>query len=132
MTAGEAFQLIVRNSFSHLTANDDCARLNLHVEGVHQCRIALRRLRSAFKIFGPPLRRKRIEPIEDEVRWLGKILGTARDLDVLQTDLLEPAIEALGEARAAGPAHGQPGGEKGHRLCGRWATHWPRRATATS
>jgi triphosphatase len=103
MTAGESFQLIVRNAFSHLTANDDCARLNLHVEGVHQCRIALRRLRSAFKIYGPLLRRKRVETIEEEVRWLGKILGMARDLDVLQTDLLEPAIEALGEAEQLAP-----------------------------
>ena len=103
MTAGESFRLIVLNSFSHLTANDDCARLNLHIEGVHQCRIALRRLRSAFKIYRPLLRRKRIEPIEDAVRWLGRILGVARDLDVLQTELLEPAIEALGEAEQLAP-----------------------------
>ena len=103
MTAGEAFQLIVRNSFAQLTANDDCARLNLHPEGVHQCRIALRRLRSAFKIFGAPIRRKRLEPIEDEVRWLSKVLGSARDLDVLQADLLEPAIEALGESEQLAP-----------------------------
>jgi len=103
MTAGESFQLIVRNAFSHLTANDDSARLNLHVEGVHQCRIALRRLRSAFKIYKPLLRRKRIEPVEDGVRWLGRILGAARDLDVLQTELLEPAIEALGEAEQLAP-----------------------------
>ena len=52
MSAGESFQHIIISSFAHLTANDDCARLNLHVEGVHQCRIALRRLRSAFKITG--------------------------------------------------------------------------------
>ena len=103
MTAGESFQFVVRNSFAHLTANDDCARLNLHVEGVHQCRVALRRLRSAFKIYQHPLRRKRVENIEDGVRWLGKILGAARDLDVLQTELLQPAIEALGEAQHLAP-----------------------------
>jgi triphosphatase len=103
MTAGESFRLIILNAFSHLTANDDCARLNLDIEGVHQCRIALRRLRSAFKIYNPLLRRKRIEPIEHAVRWLGKILGAARDLDVLQADLLEPAIEALGEAEQLAP-----------------------------
>ena len=118
MTAGEAFQLIVRNSFAQLTANDDCARLNLHPEGVHQCRIALRRLRSAFKIFSAPIRRKRVEPIEDEVRWLGKVLGSARDLDVLQADLLEPAIEALGESEQAGAARLRLADEKGRRLCG--------------
>ena len=103
MTAGESFTLIILNSFSHLTANDDCARLNLHIEGAHQCRIALRRLRSAFKIYRPLLRRERIEPIENAVRWLGKILGVARDLDVLKIELLDPAIEALGEAQQLVP-----------------------------
>jgi CHAD domain-containing protein len=103
MTAGDSFRLIMLNSFSHLTANDDCARLNLHIEGVHQCRIALRRLRSAFKIYRPLLRRKCIEPIEGAVRSLGTILGAARDLDVLQTELLDPAIEALDDAEDLAP-----------------------------
>jgi inorganic triphosphatase YgiF len=103
MTAEDSLRLIVFNSFSHLTANDDCARLNLHIEGVHQCRIALRRLRSAFKIYRQLLRRKRIAPIDEEVRWLGNILGAARDIDVLQTELLEPAIAALGEEKQLAP-----------------------------
>jgi inorganic triphosphatase YgiF len=103
MTAGDSLNLIVLNSFAHLTANDDCARLNLHIEGVHQCRIALRRLRSAFKIYRPLLRRKRIALIDEEVRWLGRILGAARDLDVLQAELLEPAITALGEEKQLAP-----------------------------
>ena len=103
MTAGEAFRHIILNAFAHLTVNDDCARRNLDVEGVHQCRIALRRLRSALKIYRPLLRGKRVAPIEDDVRWLGRILGAARDLDVLQTELLEPAITALGEAEHLAP-----------------------------
>jgi triphosphatase len=103
MTAGDALQAIVRSSITHLTANDDCARLNLHPEGVHQCRIALRRLRSVFDVYRAVLRRKRIEPIDAEVRWLGKALGSARDLDVLQADLLEPAINALGESEQLAP-----------------------------
>jgi triphosphatase len=103
MTAGEAFRHIILNAFAHLTANDDCARRNLDIEGVHQCRIALRRLRSALKIYRPLLRRKRIAPIDDDVRWLGKILGAARDLDVLRAELLEPAIAALGEGEQLAP-----------------------------
>jgi inorganic triphosphatase YgiF len=103
MTAANSFRQIVLNAFSHLTANDDCARLSLDIEGVHQCRIALRRLRSAFKIYRPLLRRKRIAPIDAAVRWLGKILGAARDLDVLRAELLEPAIAALGEGEHLAP-----------------------------
>lgn len=103
MTAGESFRLIVLNALSHLTANDDCARLNLHIEGVHQCRIALRRLKSALKIYRPLLRRKRIEQVNTAVTWIGRVLGTARDLDVLLAELLRPAVEALGEAEQLAP-----------------------------
>jgi inorganic triphosphatase YgiF len=103
MTAGDALKEIVHNCFKHLTANDDCARLNQHSEGVHQCRVALRRLRSLFKTYEASLRRKRISPIDAEVRWLGNVLGQARDLDVLRTDLLEPAINALGETDQLAP-----------------------------
>lgn len=103
MTAGESFRLIILNALAHLTANDDCARLNLHIEGVHQCRIALRRLKSAIKIYRPLLRRKRIEGVSEAVGWLGKVLGTARDLDVLHAELLQPAVAALGEAEQLAP-----------------------------
>jgi triphosphatase len=95
MTAGDALKAIARNCFEHLTANDDCARANLDPEGVHQCRVALRRLRSLFKTYEALLRSSRIEPLDNEVRWLGKVLGSARDLDVLRSDLLEPAVSAL-------------------------------------
>lgn len=98
MTAAESFRIIVFESLSHLTANHDCARLNLHIEGVHQCRIALRRLRSAFKTYRPVLLSERIQPIEEAVIWVLETLGLARDLDVLQTELLVPATEALGQS----------------------------------
>lgn len=100
MTVAESFARIVLDSLSHLTANHECARRNLHIEGVHQCRVALRRLRSAFQIYRPLLCRERIAPIEDTVRWLGGILGTARDLDVFQAELLEPAVAALGRSQS--------------------------------
>jgi triphosphatase len=103
MTVAESFRRIVLNTLSHLTANDDCARLNLHVEGVHQCRIALRRLRSALKIYGPHLAPHRIARVEENVRWLGGILGAARDIDVLQTELIAPAMESLGEGGDLAP-----------------------------
>ena len=130
MTAGQAFQRIVLNGLSHLTENDDCARLDLHVEGVHQCRVALRRLRSALKIFGPGLRRKRIEPIDDDVRWLGKILGTARDLDVLQTELIAPAMESLGEGEDLAPLLANLSARRAQPTR-RWARRWARSAIAT-
>ena len=103
LNAGEAFRTILRSCFAHLTENDDCARLDLHVEGVHQSRVALRRIRSVLKIFQSVLRGKRRKQIEGEVRWLGKVLGSARDLDVFQDELLQPAVDALGEPEHLAP-----------------------------
>ena len=104
MTAHDAFRSIVFDAFSHLTANDDCARLNRHIEGVHQRRVALRRTcRSAFRIYRPCCAAGASSRWRSSVRWLGKILGAARDLDVLQIELLDPAIETLGEGKQLAP-----------------------------
>src|SRR5262249_13561873 len=96
MTAGDALNTIARNCFEHLTANDDCARLNLHPEGVHQCRVALRPPRSLFRTYEARPHRERVDSIVAEGRWFGMVLGLARDLDVLQRDLFEVASSALG------------------------------------
>jgi inorganic triphosphatase YgiF len=72
MTAHDAFRLIVFNAFSHLTANDDCARFKRHIEGVHQCRVALRRLQSAFKIYRPCC------AASASSRWWNRCAGWAR------------------------------------------------------
>ena len=44
-------QAILLHGLVHLTANDDCARRDVHIEGVHQCRVALRRMRSVLRLF---------------------------------------------------------------------------------
>jgi CHAD domain-containing protein len=95
MNAAEAFAAIVLHSLQHFAANEDCARRNLHPEGVHQCRIALRRLRAALKIFAPLLDRERMSAVHEDVRWLAGVLGVARDLDVVAAELVAPAITGL-------------------------------------
>lgn len=52
-------------------------------EAVHQARIALRRLRSAFAIFKPLLAGPDLDRLVAEVKWLAGALGEVRDLDVL-------------------------------------------------
>jgi CHAD domain-containing protein len=99
MGAGEAFAAIVRHSLAHFAANEDCARHDLHPEGVHQCRIALRRLRAAVQIYAPLLERERANAVRAELRWLAGVLGVARDLDVVAAELVAPAITGL--ARSA-------------------------------
>jgi CHAD domain-containing protein len=53
-------------------------------DAVHQMRVASRRLRSALATFRPLLDREVTEPLRDELQWLGRTLGEARDTEVMR------------------------------------------------
>lgn len=71
------------------------ARLETHDLGVrtdnpasiHKMRIAARHLRSALTTYGPLLDPGSVKPVRDELRWLGQVLGEARDVQVLRERL---------------------------------------------
>ena len=52
------------------------------IEGVHQMRVASRRLRNAFGYFQDCLPGKKAKTWQDEIRKITKSLGRARDLDI--------------------------------------------------
>ena len=56
-------------------------------DAVHRMRVAVRRLRSALATFRPLLDREVSEPLREELRWLGRRLGEARDAEVLRDRL---------------------------------------------
>ena len=95
-TADEAFGRIVGHCLRHLLGNWSAVTAARDAEGVHQMRVALRRLRSAFSLFAGPFRTA-MKDIESEVRWIAGVLGAARDLDVFQGDVFKPVLEAHGE-----------------------------------
>jgi CHAD domain-containing protein len=70
-----------------LRANEPGVRAG-DAEAVHDMRVAARRLRSTLRTFRPLLDRDRTEPLREELRWLGRLLGAARDDDVLAERLL--------------------------------------------
>jgi CHAD domain-containing protein len=70
-----------------LRANEPGVRAG-DAEAVHDMRVAARRLRSTLRTFRPLLDRDRTEPLRAELRWLGRLLGAARDGDVLAERLL--------------------------------------------
>jgi inorganic triphosphatase YgiF len=70
------------------------------LEGPHQLRIGLRRLRSALGAFAPALGCAELERLSGVARDIGATVGTLRDLDVLAEDILAPA---------AGSAPDEPG-----------------------
>lgn len=71
---------------SRLIAHDPGARLG-DPHGVHQTRVAARRLRSDLRTFGPLVDEGWAEELTGELKWLADRLGEVRDLDVLQQSL---------------------------------------------
>lgn len=65
-------------------------------EFIHQARVALRRMRSAIRL----LRAHSAFPAElaEELKWIGGVLGAARDADVLVTETLPALAESLDPA----------------------------------
>ncbi|HEX2550843.1 MAG TPA: CHAD domain-containing protein, partial [Nocardioidaceae bacterium] len=52
-------------------------------DSVHQMRVATRRLRATFRSFGPVIPRSATGKVAAELKWLGGLLGEARDGEVL-------------------------------------------------
>lgn len=115
-TAADAFQQIAASCLRQFRLNEDLLLTTRGAEALHQARVALRRLRSAFSIFRPMLGDEG-RPIANELRWLAGELGPARDLDVIlhrasggpledrlrreREDAHDRAAKALGSDRAA-------------------------------
>ncbi len=76
-------QACVASSARRLLDNDPVVRTGDDPEGVHQARVATRRLRSDLRTFRPVLDARWSEPLRDELEWLGEALGRVRDADVL-------------------------------------------------
>ena len=64
-------------------------RLRGHIERLHKMRVATRRLRAAFRTFGSAFSERELRPFLRVVRRTGRVLGPARDQDVLLETLAE-------------------------------------------
>jgi triphosphatase len=100
MTGTQALEAILRHNLAHLLANEPAAREGHDPEGVHQVRLAVRRLRSILSLFRPVLPTELDAALSQELKWLAKELGGARNLDVFVDELLQPV-----QAAFAGDAH---------------------------
>jgi len=89
MTVGAALQEIGRACLAHLLHNEPAA-LARDPEGVHQIRVAVRRIDSAIAAFKKLLPAADRRWVSDELSWFVDILGRARNLDVFATELLQP------------------------------------------
>jgi triphosphatase len=90
----EAFRTIAFSCLRDLAANE-MAVSEGDPEGVHQMRVALRRLRAAISLFSELLDDPQTERIKVELKWLAGELAPARDLDVFVTGNIKPLEQTL-------------------------------------
>jgi triphosphatase len=92
MTVEEALQRIGRGCLAHYLRSEPAARAGRN-EGVHQMRVAMRRLRSMLSGVKEMLPEAEWRWVSDEIEVLTVGLSAARNLDVFAAELLEPARE---------------------------------------
>lgn len=99
-TCAEAISTILKSSAHQILHNWRVVTETDDIEGPHQLRIGLRRLRSALQAFRPAFDGPGLQDIADAARDLALIVGELRDADVMAEELL---------GRLAKPRENHPG-----------------------
>jgi len=87
---------LVQHCLDHLQANEGVVLKTDSAEGVHQMRIALRRLRAALQLFKPSLPDDQYAWAVAEAKWLTAELSAARAWDVFAEQFLVPVVRLYG------------------------------------
>lgn len=95
MTPVEAFRAITLGCLEHFQRNERGLIASKDPEYVHQARVALRRLRSAIKLFAPVLPDDFVAAYGQTWQTLAGALGDARNWDVFITETLPPIQAAF-------------------------------------
>ena len=101
LTGEAVLRRVGRSSLDQLMRNEDAVMAG-DPEGIHQMRVAVRRLRAILSSFAQLLPDAQGRWASRELRWFGDVLGDARNLDVFADSLLRPALEALPAASEFG------------------------------
>lgn len=100
-SVGEVARAACERQLALMRAYEPGARVGLDTEHLHKMRVASRRLRTALKVFKGQLDPEHRAFLEPELRWIGRVLGEVRDLDV-QILALDGWRARFGRAPAAG------------------------------
>ncbi|MDH6580474.1 CHAD domain-containing protein [Kitasatospora sp. MAP5-34] len=95
----------LRQLFETLLALDPAVR-DGRPDAVHRMRVTTRRLRSTLKAYRRLFDHRRSEHLAGELRWLGHLLGAARDHEVLG-DLLITQLDGVPPQARQGALRGQ-------------------------
>ena len=91
----DAIALTMGRCYDHWMNNQAAALDGRDIEGVHQMRVALRRLRAALELFTPWLDARSQARFTADVKWIAASLAAVRDLDVLSHVTLAPLRECF-------------------------------------
>ncbi len=108
----EAGRKVLRFHFARMLAREAGTREGVDATQLHAMRVATRRQRAAWRVFGASFRDRRTKRYRTGLREIASRLGAVRDLDVL--------LEAADEYRADLPVTEQRGLEP---LLAGWRTH---------
>jgi CHAD domain-containing protein len=97
VAAGDTLLVAVRRVLSgqlrRLRKHDPGTRAGTDPEELHDMRVATRRMRAAVRTYSPALPRTLHETLAKDLRWLGRRLGSVRDLDVLTERFVELGVD---------------------------------------
>jgi triphosphatase len=94
----DALQRLGRQCVAHFLLNEPVT-LSGEPEGIHQMRMAVRRLRSGLSAFKPMLPLEHRCWASEELEWLAHALGPARNWDIFAASLLRPISDELSASR---------------------------------
>lgn len=100
MTCRRSFQEICQTCQHDFHLNLLGLEKSDNVEAIHQCRIAIRRIRAAMALFKPMVFDFAYRKLRGELKWLAGLFGAARDMDVLQANLASAFSEDQASKRA--------------------------------
>ena len=101
-TVGQVLRVRLVEQVAALREAERCIRIG-DAEGVHEARVACRRLQAALAMFRPAVDVRVSEPLREELGWLAGSSGGARDQNVAQERLTALAAR---DGEAAGPPAG--------------------------
>ena len=112
VSAGDVVLAYLREHVARLRSLDALVRAD-EPDSVHQMRVTTRRLRSTLQSFSDVIPRSGTAGTAGELKWLGGVLGEARDAEVLASRLEHqlrriPAELVLGPAQARVQGHFAP------------------------
>lgn len=97
MSVGDAFNFIIAGALEHMFANE-IPTLEGRAEGVHQTRVAMRRVRAALRAFKRVLPYDKRKAFNGEFRWFQQRLAPARDWQVFLGETL-PRVASAARGR---------------------------------